>query len=112
MQMPAQKKRINMKVTYSIVAPNFNEREPAELYRRVRDTMDSTGEPWELVLVDDGSTDGSTDIIHELAKKDERVRPVIFARTLATRSPLPQAGTMPAVRRSSSSTGRTCRILR
>jgi polyisoprenyl-phosphate glycosyltransferase len=70
-----------MKVTYSIVAPIFNEKENLpELYRRVRDVMDSTGEPWELVLVDDGSTDGSTDIIHELAKQDERVRPVIFAR--------------------------------
>jgi polyisoprenyl-phosphate glycosyltransferase len=70
-----------MNVTYSIVAPIFNERENLlELYRRVKDAMDSTGEPWELVLVDDGSTDGSTDIIHELAKKDERVRPVIFAR--------------------------------
>src|SRR5262245_60201074 len=72
---------IKMKVTYSIVAPIFNERENlSELYRRVREVMDSTGELWELVLVDDGSTDGSTDIIHELAQKDERVRPVIFAR--------------------------------
>ncbi len=42
--------------------------------------MDSTGEPWELVLVDDGCTDGSTDRIRELAVKDGRVRPVIFAR--------------------------------
>jgi dolichol-phosphate mannosyltransferase len=70
-----------MKVTYSIVAPIFNERENLpELYRRVKEVMDSTGESWELVLVDDGSMDGSTDIIHELAQKDERVRPVIFAR--------------------------------
>ena len=70
-----------MKVTYSIVAPIFNERENlSELYRRVKEVMESTGEPWELVLVDDGSVDGSTDIIHELAQKDERVRPVIFAR--------------------------------
>ncbi len=70
-----------MKVTYSIVAPIFNERDNLpELYRRVKEVMESTGEPWELVLVDDGSTDGSTDIIHELAQKDERVRPVIFAR--------------------------------
>ena len=70
-----------MKVTYSIVAPIFNERENLpELYRRVRDTMDSTGEPWELVLVDDGSTDGSTEVIRNLAKEDECVRPVIFAR--------------------------------
>ncbi len=42
--------------------------------------MDTTGEPWELVLVDDGSHDGSTEIIRELAHQDERVRPVIFAR--------------------------------
>ena len=42
--------------------------------------MDSTGEPWELVLVDDGSTDGSTDKIRQLAEQDNRIRPVIFAR--------------------------------
>ena len=70
-----------MKVTYSIVAPIYNERENLPvLYQRVRDVMDSTGEPWELVLVDDGSTDGSTDIISDLARQDGRVRPVIFAR--------------------------------
>ena len=70
-----------MSVTYSIVAPIFNEIDNlSELYRRVTEVMDSTSDEWELVLVDDGCTDGSTEIIRELAEKDKRVRPVIFAR--------------------------------
>jgi dolichol-phosphate mannosyltransferase len=70
-----------MKITYSIVAPIYNEIDSIpELYRRVKEVMDTTGEPWELVLVDDGSTDGSTDAIRELATQDKSVRPVIFAR--------------------------------
>jgi len=70
-----------MKITYSIIAPIFNEKDNIpELHRRVSEVMNSTGEPWELVLVDDGSTDGSTDMIHALAEKDKHVRPVIFAR--------------------------------
>ena len=70
-----------MKITYSIVAPIYNEGENIlELHRRVKDVMDSTNEPWELILVDDGSTDGSTEIIRELAKEDRHIRPIIFAR--------------------------------
>jgi len=70
-----------MKITYSIVVPIYNEKENIpELYRRVSDVMNSTRKRWELVLVDDGSTDGSTDMIRELAKQDKHVRPVIFAR--------------------------------
>ena len=70
-----------MKITYSIIAPIYNEKENLpELHRRVKEVMDSTGEPWELILVDDGSSDGSTDLIRALAKEDPCVRPVIFAR--------------------------------
>ena len=66
---------------YSIVAPIYNEEgNIPELYQRVREVMDQTGEPWELVLVDDGSRDRSRELISELAQKDSRVRPVIFAR--------------------------------
>jgi glycosyltransferase involved in cell wall biosynthesis len=70
-----------MAVTFSIIAPIFNELDNLpELTRRVREVMFSTGESWELVLVDDGSTDGSTEKIRELAGQDEHIRPVIFAR--------------------------------
>ena len=70
-----------MKITYSIVAPIYNElANIPELYHRLKEVMDSANEPWELLLVDDGSTDGSTELICELAQQDRRVRPVIFAR--------------------------------
>ena len=70
-----------MKPVFSIIAPVFNECETLpELVRRVGAVMDELGEPWELLLVDDGSSDGSTEKIRELAAQDERIRPVIFAR--------------------------------
>jgi polyisoprenyl-phosphate glycosyltransferase len=69
------------KPTFTIIAPIFNELENIpELYPRIREVMDRTGEQWELIMVDDGSTDGSTALIRKLADNDDRVRPVIFAR--------------------------------
>ncbi|MEW6094057.1 MAG: glycosyltransferase family 2 protein [Chloroflexota bacterium] len=70
-----------MKVNYSIVAPIFNELDNLpELYRRVREVMSAVRGTWELVLVDDGSTDDSTEAVRQLARQDKHVRPVIFAR--------------------------------
>jgi len=70
-----------MNITYSVVVPVYDEVESLpELYRRVKKVMEKSGEPWELILVDDGSTDGSTEQIGEIARKDRHVRPVIFAR--------------------------------
>jgi glycosyltransferase involved in cell wall biosynthesis len=70
-----------MDITYSIVAPVFNESATLpEFYRRISETMQALGESWELVVVDDGSSDNSAEIMRDLAAKDPHVRPVIFAR--------------------------------
>ena len=72
---------MKQKPVFSIIAPIYNEQESLPvLYQRVSDVMDTTGEPWELVLVDDGSQDTSAEIMRSLAEQDERVRPVILAR--------------------------------
>ena len=66
---------------FSIIAPIYNELENLPvLYSRIKEVMGQTEEEWELILIDDGSRDGSTDKIRELGQLDSRVKPVIFAR--------------------------------
>lgn len=70
-----------MKIIYSVIVPIYNEIDNlSELHRRIKEVMGASGETWELILVDDGSTDGSTEKIRELAAQDKTVRPIIFAR--------------------------------
>jgi glycosyltransferase involved in cell wall biosynthesis len=68
--------------TFSIIAPVYNEAGSLrELHARVSEIMASTGEPWELLLVDDGSTDRSPEVIRALYEQDpDHVRAVQFAR--------------------------------
>ncbi len=69
------------KPVFSIVVPVYNEKDCIqELYKRVSSVMNSTNETWELVIIDDGSRDGSTDQIRSLSKSEKNVRAVIFAR--------------------------------
>jgi glycosyltransferase involved in cell wall biosynthesis len=66
---------------YSIVAPIYNEEgNILRLHQRVRDVMDTLGESWELILVDDGSRDASFAEMHTVASDDGRVKLIHFAR--------------------------------
>ena len=65
----------------SITVPIFNEAETIpKLYRRVQKAMEKSGLEWELILVNDGSTDGSEAVLDQLAEHDPAVKVVHFRR--------------------------------
>jgi dolichol-phosphate mannosyltransferase len=67
--------------TFSVVAPVYNEDGSLpEFIARTIAVMKKTGETWELILVDDGSKDRTSEIIIQHALHDKRIRPVLFAR--------------------------------
>lgn len=66
-------------VSLSLVVPVKDERENLRpLVEEVRLEMDLLGSSYELIFVDDGSTDGSTELIRRLAEDDPRIRMVIL----------------------------------
>ncbi|MEX2187816.1 MAG: glycosyltransferase family 2 protein [Pirellulales bacterium] len=68
-------------VDVSVVVPVFNEVENiGPLYDAITGVMASTGRCYELLVVDDGSTDGTAERLAELARGDARVRVVRFRR--------------------------------
>ena len=65
----------------SIVVPVYNEEANIRhFYEAVRDVMEPLPYTFELVFVDDGSTDSSREILHDLEKDDERVQSISLAR--------------------------------
>jgi glycosyltransferase involved in cell wall biosynthesis len=70
-----------MKPKYSIVIPIYNEEDSiSEMYRRVSAVMDQMDGPGELLLIDDGSRDGSLQMLRDLHHRDDRVSYLSFAR--------------------------------
>ena len=65
----------------SVVAPVWNEVATIPLfYERCRRVLDTIGESWEIVLIDDGSHDGSREAMRRLCEADPRVRALVFSR--------------------------------
>jgi polyisoprenyl-phosphate glycosyltransferase len=72
--------RSKFQAVLSIVAPIYNERESVEeLWRRLTPALASLG-PYEIVLVDDGSTDGTWEALRELSARDEHLRLLRLSR--------------------------------
>jgi undecaprenyl-phosphate 4-deoxy-4-formamido-L-arabinose transferase len=59
-----------MKASVSVVVPVYNERENLpELLRRTLAAGRALGRPWELLLIDDGSRDGSDEMLSQYARE-------------------------------------------
>ena len=76
-------------VKYSIVVPFHNEEENVTaLYARLKQVMEQVGESFELVLVDDGSSDRTYKLLEEIAAVDSRVLVVKLRRNFGQTSAL------------------------
>ncbi|RAU81597.1 glycosyltransferase family 2 protein [Pontibacter arcticus] len=65
----------------SVVVPLFNEEESLpELVRWIKRVMHAHGFSYEIILVDDGSTDRSWEVVHDLSAEDNAVKGISFNR--------------------------------
>jgi len=67
----------------SLVIPLLNEEESLrELYRRIGESLSPLGRSWEVIFINDGSTDGSMDVLRELNARNDNVTVLSFGRNL------------------------------
>lgn len=68
-------------MVYSIVIPVYNESENLrKLYSGLCNSMDALNEEYEIIFVDDGSTDSSLEIMNSIVQNDSRVKILQLAR--------------------------------
>lgn len=76
----------------SLVIPVYNEKESVRpLYQQIIASMEAVGETFEIIFVDDGSTDGSFNVLKTLHAGDPRVQVIRFRRNFG-KSPALLAG--------------------
>ena len=69
------------KIRYSLVVPVFNEEAViAETNRRLTGVMDSLGELYEIIYVNDGSRDRSGELLRSFCQADPRIKLLTFSR--------------------------------
>jgi glycosyltransferase involved in cell wall biosynthesis len=65
----------------SVVVPIYNERDNVQrLYEALMDVLPETYRSYEIILVDDGSRDGSSEILDQIASRDRNVKVIHFRR--------------------------------
>ena len=70
-----------MQPELSVVIPIRNEAAALdELHRELTDTLAASGRPYEIIIIDDGSTDGSFEILRRLHALDPHLRVIRFRR--------------------------------
>ena len=69
------------KPSISVITPVYNEEESLPLlYQRLLEVLEQLDATWELIFVDDGSRDGSLEVLKGLCRRDPRVKVVQFRR--------------------------------
>lgn len=72
---------MNTDIRYSIIIPVYNEEAVIEqTYRRLKQVMNFTREPYELIFVNDGSRDRSAAMIKDFGSQDDTVKLITFSR--------------------------------
>jgi len=78
-QAPVETVMEDYPVKISVIIPMYNEEENApDTIARVEKLLQGTGEPFEIIPVNDGSTDHTLDILDEISSRDPHVRVVSY----------------------------------
>jgi len=74
---------------YSIVIPAYNEEKNIEkLYNRLIDMLKDEDKPFEIIFVDDGSSDNTVNTIKQIIEKDQRVKLLCLSRNFGHQATL------------------------
>jgi len=72
---------VSKKLDLSIIIPIFNEEKNInELYSRLIKALDEVDKTYEIIFIDDGSVDGSFELLKQVASYNERVKAIRFVR--------------------------------